>query len=65
MTGYINDLSSIQQEALTQMMSKFDSLPEDSKTEFDEAFAKNSQRKLQFYVFCVLVNSMSTSHSRC
>eukprot|EP01103_Thecamoeba_quadrilineata_P002223 TRINITY_DN12217_c0_g1_i1.p1 TRINITY_DN12217_c0_g1~~TRINITY_DN12217_c0_g1_i1.p1 ORF type:complete len:259 (-),score=43.14 TRINITY_DN12217_c0_g1_i1:112-861(-) len=40
MSGYINDLSPTQQEALTQMLGKLDSLPENQKTEFDEAFAK-------------------------
>jgi hypothetical protein len=39
MTGYIDDLSPTQQEALSQMEAKLESITKEQRTEFDEAWA--------------------------
>jgi len=40
MSGFVNDLSTTQQEALKELHSKLETLTQEQKTEFDIAFAK-------------------------
>jgi len=51
MTGLTDNLSPAQQEALTQMMVKMDSLTKDQKTEFDEAFANKFKSEVTLLRF--------------